>query len=362
MSRKSDDADARQSALREHKSFDFKLENIEGRTIEGYASTFGNIDLGNDIIHAGAFRKTLIDRGHKVKFLWQHDMDEPLGKVVELREDARGLYFKAVISDTQRGRDALALLQDGAIEGISIGYEAVKGGIEYEKAADGRTLRHLKELKLYEFSLVTFPMNELAEITALKEQQRSQMQQAQGRLAAAYKEMTASGPVRRVGDMIAGYMRRTFNGYVDDMLIAGKISQDEHTVMSDALMRAIGTLNQSIPVDIAQRALDADEWGWMMGWMSDDPADESKAGRVLSRRNAERLEAALENLSAILAELQTDSAETAESDDAANDEQTDADETESSENPAQSASDNESALQDSLLLIEQELAELESMG
>jgi hypothetical protein len=271
------------------------------------------------------------------------------------------LYFKAAISDTQRGRDALALLNDGAIEGISIGYEAVKGAIEYEKAADGRTIRHLKELKLYEFSLVTFPMNELAEITALKEQEQALVQQAQVRLAHAFKEMTASGPVRRVGDMIAGYMRRTYNSYVDDMLIAGKISQDEHTVMSSALSAAIGTLNQALPVEISQRALDADEWGWMMGFMSDDAPDESKAGRVLSRRNAERLQTALENLSAILAEMQTDSADAAESNESDADEQVDASEEENAENPAQSVSEDEAAVEDSLLLIEQELAELEAL-
>jgi len=153
----------------ERKTVGFQLTALdtEGRTLEGYASIFGNLDLGDDIIHPGAFAKTLAERGGKVRFLWQHDPSEPLGKPIELHEDARGLFFKAVISDTARGRDALALLRDGAIEGLSIGYESVKGGTDFENV-NGRTVRHLREVRLHEISLVSFPMNESAGVTALK--------------------------------------------------------------------------------------------------------------------------------------------------------------------------------------------------
>ena len=68
-------------------------------------------------------------------------------------------------SDTQRGRDALALLKDGAIGEMSIGYDTVKGGMDYTKDAKGNTIRNLREIKLYEFSLVTFPANEQAIVT-----------------------------------------------------------------------------------------------------------------------------------------------------------------------------------------------------
>jgi len=153
----------------ERKQVAFEITAIdgEGRTMEGYAATFGNVDLGGDIIHPGAFTKTLNERGPKVKFLWQHDPGEPLGKPVEIREDGRGLFVKAIISDTQRGRDALALLKDGAISEMSIGYEAVKGGTDYTKTG-GSTVRNLREVKLYEFSIVSFPMNPQAEVTAIK--------------------------------------------------------------------------------------------------------------------------------------------------------------------------------------------------
>jgi HK97 family phage prohead protease len=154
----------------ERKTLEFKLTkfDFEGRTLEGYAAAFNNVDLGGDVIHKGAFTKTLAERGNKVKFLWQHDPGEPIGRPLFLQEDENGLFVKAIISPTARGNDALALLKDKAIDGLSIGYDAVKGGTEFERAADGETVRNLKEIKLYEFSLVTFPMNESATVTGLK--------------------------------------------------------------------------------------------------------------------------------------------------------------------------------------------------
>lgn len=155
--------------MSEQKLLPFSAEvklDYEGRTIEGYAAAFGNIDQVNDIIQNGAFSKTLVERGNKVKFLWQHDTKQPLGKILELREDQRGLFFKAIVSDTQLGRDALALLRDGAIEGMSIGYDPVIH--DYSKV-DGKTVRNLRELKLWECSLCTFPANPEAGVTALKD-------------------------------------------------------------------------------------------------------------------------------------------------------------------------------------------------
>jgi len=154
----------------EYKTFDFTVKDFdyEGRTVEGYAAAFGNVDLGSDMIHPGAFAKTLTERGNKVRFLWQHDQHEPIGRPIEMHEDTAGLFIKAIISDTARGRDALALLRDDAISGLSIGYDAMKGGTDYSKSDGGETIRNLRELRLWEFSLVSMPMNEMATVTALK--------------------------------------------------------------------------------------------------------------------------------------------------------------------------------------------------
>lgn len=172
----------------EYKTFDFEVKQVdyEGRTVEGYAAVFGNLDLGRDIIHPGAFAKTLTERGNKVRFLWQHDQHEPIGRPVEMREDPHGLYIKAIVSDTTRGRDALALLRDNAISGLSIGYDPIPGGTDYTKGDDGDPVRNLRELRLWEFSLVTHPMNEQAAVTALKDAKTVTKTEADGEHPASH--------------------------------------------------------------------------------------------------------------------------------------------------------------------------------
>ena len=122
----------RQREPAEYKSFPFKLASLdtEGRTLEGYASVFGNVDAVGDIVHPGAFRKTLRERGDQVRFLWQHDPREPIGRLMEMREDEHGLFVKAIISKTRRGLDTLHLLHDGVISQMSIGYDPIPGGEE----------------------------------------------------------------------------------------------------------------------------------------------------------------------------------------------------------------------------------------
>ncbi|MBL4801733.1 MAG: HK97 family phage prohead protease [Emcibacter sp.] len=131
---------------------------------EGYASVFNTVDRGNDLILPGAFTRSLRERGAGgVKFLWQHDPKEPMGILDELREDARGLYVRGrLILDVERAREAYRLLDAGALDGLSIGFHTLKS----KQRADG--VRLLQEVDLWEISLVTFPMNELARISSFK--------------------------------------------------------------------------------------------------------------------------------------------------------------------------------------------------
>jgi HK97 family phage prohead protease len=131
---------------------------------EGYAATFGNIDLVDDVIIKGAFAKCL-SRKPKVKLLWQHDMREPIGSVVEMEEDAIGLKVKGRINlGTDCGRAAYALLKAGDLDSMSIGFRAVDW--EYDSETDIRTI---KEIDLIEISIVTRPANEMATVTQVKE-------------------------------------------------------------------------------------------------------------------------------------------------------------------------------------------------
>ena len=149
----------------EHKAFKFDLESVgEDGEFSGYAAIFGNVDSGGDVIEKGAFAKTIKEDFDRVKILFYHqDCELPIGKPLELREDDKGLFIRAKISDTQRGRDIRTLLKDGVLNELSIGYDAV------DFYYDGDThVRHLKEVRLWEVSVVPWAMNELAQINEVK--------------------------------------------------------------------------------------------------------------------------------------------------------------------------------------------------
>lgn len=128
----------------------------------GYASTFGNADMVDDIVTRGAFKRTLTNRGAKVKALWQHDAFQPIGIPTRMTEDDTGLYTETRISMTRTGRDALKLVEDGVITDLSIGFDT----LDWAYDEDGHRL--LKELRLWEYSLVTFPANPEANILGTK--------------------------------------------------------------------------------------------------------------------------------------------------------------------------------------------------
>lgn len=132
--------------------------------IAGYASLFGVPDGGGDVVMPGAYAASLAalaTAGRRVRMLWQHEAREPVGVWDELREDARGLWVKGrVLQEVARGREALALIRAGAIEGLSIGYRTVRA----EPRPGGG--RRLHEIELWEVSLVTFPMLAEARIAA----------------------------------------------------------------------------------------------------------------------------------------------------------------------------------------------------
>lgn len=154
------------SPARERKAFSFELESADESTSEfsGYAAVFGNRDSGNDIIERGAFAKTIVEDFHRIKILALHnDCWLPVGKPIELREDDRGLFIRGKISDTTMGRDIRTLLKDGVLSELSIGYDAIE--FDYDSKQD---TRHLKEIKLWEVSIVTWAMNDQARIEEVK--------------------------------------------------------------------------------------------------------------------------------------------------------------------------------------------------
>ena len=136
-----------------------------GGLFEGYASLFSIADLGKDVVEPGAFRDSLTRRGPAgVKLLWQHDPAEPIGRWVALAEDARGLFVRGQLSlAVARAREIHALMREGAIDGLSIGFRSEKARTEPRSG-----LRRLERIDLWEISIVTFPMLPQARVSAVK--------------------------------------------------------------------------------------------------------------------------------------------------------------------------------------------------
>jgi HK97 family phage prohead protease len=148
-------------------------------TFEGYGSVFGPlIDafMPTRVAH-GAFTKTLADTNQRprVKILWQHDPAEPIGKPLELREDAHGLFLRAQLSSTPRGQEAAQLLRDGVLDGLSIGFDPVDFYID---RSGSEPIRVLTDVRLWEVSLVTFAANPQARITQVHRRGQSELSRA----------------------------------------------------------------------------------------------------------------------------------------------------------------------------------------
>lgn len=156
------------------KTLDFALETKavgdEG-TFEGYASTFGNVDQGGDVVEPGAFIEGLVKAkadGRAIPMLWQHKQDEPIGVWDDISEDTKGLWVKGrlLIDADPLAKRAHGLLKAKALGGLSIGYRTPAGGIAEDEKRRG--VYRLKKLDLREVSLVTMPMNVQARVTSVK--------------------------------------------------------------------------------------------------------------------------------------------------------------------------------------------------
>ena len=140
----------------------------ESGEFEGYGSVFGNKDSYDDIVLPGAFKSSLErwrEKGRLPAMLWQHQISEPVGVYTEMKEDDVGLYVRGrlLIDDDPLAKRAHAHMKAGSLGGMSIGY--MLNDWEYDREKEAWML---KEIDLWEVSLVTFPANEEARINNVK--------------------------------------------------------------------------------------------------------------------------------------------------------------------------------------------------
>ena len=135
---------------------------------EGYGSTFGGEpDAYGDVIAPGAFKETLEThgaRGTMPKMYWQHDPHQPIGRWLEASEDDTGLFMTGRLNmAVQRAKEAYALLKDGDIDGLSIGYRVKAYSVDQDSS-----IWTLERLDLQEVSVVSAPANDAATVSSVK--------------------------------------------------------------------------------------------------------------------------------------------------------------------------------------------------
>jgi len=133
----------------------------EDGSFEGQLAVYNNVDLGGDLILPGAFTKTIQERGSEVPLLWQHNPKEPIGTLTLIDSPAALNVKGQLLLDLPEAKKAYILLKAKVIKGLSIGFDTIKDTIE-------NGVRQLKEVRLWEGSIVTFPMNESAMVTGIK--------------------------------------------------------------------------------------------------------------------------------------------------------------------------------------------------
>lgn len=159
-----------QGDMLEFKSFDItetKADDSGNLIISGYGAIFGNIDSYKDIIAAGAFADTLAEKKDRIAFCYQHDIWNPIGKILDIKEDATGLWLKVMLSAAED--DIQTKVKEGILKEMSIGYRVVDAS---EEVRNSEPVRILKKINLYEISLVTIAANPLAVITGMKSEEQ----------------------------------------------------------------------------------------------------------------------------------------------------------------------------------------------
>jgi HK97 family phage prohead protease len=157
---------------REVRTFGFELRRAgDGRTLEGLAAPFNSpteirdaYGTFTEVILPGSFTRTIAERGQKIPLMANHDRSTfPLGKIDQLWEAADGLHLRSRIADTSAGNDALTLVREDIVTGLSIGFQPVQ-----QSWNAGATERTISEAKLFEVSLVTEPAYAEAGVTAVR--------------------------------------------------------------------------------------------------------------------------------------------------------------------------------------------------
>lgn len=159
---------------------DFAVEYKDGEQDDGgyivaYASTWDREpDAYGDIVAKGAFAKSLEKHeaeNNPIQFLFGHRTDDPMyniGTVVSAVEDERGLLIEAKFDpENEKAQYARKLVMEGRLKKLSFAYDVIEQ--EPIVLTDGTKANELRELDIFEVSLVPIPANQHAEVVLAKD-------------------------------------------------------------------------------------------------------------------------------------------------------------------------------------------------
>lgn len=147
--------------------------------VEGYLSAWDVIDSDGDMLMRGAFQKSIAERGpkssnnRKIAFLRAHSIDSPVGKFMELEEDATGLRYVAQMSQSTLGRDTMTLMEEGILNEHSIGYRRLR-----DKEEMNQDYNAVKEVMLMEGSILTFGANSQTPVIGVKSEDKPEVRKS----------------------------------------------------------------------------------------------------------------------------------------------------------------------------------------
>lgn len=257
--------------------FPFNIKAVdETGKFEGYASTFGNKDQQGDVVVKGAFQKTIAIRKGKWPILWQHDYAEPVGVNVAAEEDEKGLKVTGEMNiASPDGKKAYEWMKFAMEKGLEVGLSI---GFRIKDFAREEGTRYLKEIALVEYSIVTFPANEEAGLTAVKSAVEEKIFKAMDFNEALQQEMTE----RQLYDL-----RWTIESAKCDATCS---VQDDDTMTLDQKVTLLGTIYDQYKTAML---------GWWAKWLAfmdaspdaealdasaDDETNEEKAGASISAK------------------------------------------------------------------------------
>ncbi len=323
-----------------HKSFPLDVVSVDEAQgiVKAIVSVFGNIDDGDDIIHPGSCVKTLNERFGRIRVLNSHrngDVLNVIGKPLSMREVGRDELPEKVKTRSPEATGGLLtetqfLLTDPTSKGVfdriaagfvdeySIGFDIIQS--DYSKATGGdgkpRTVRNIREIRLWEYSVVAWGMNPVTGTVDAKSADdvsaEPSIEPAADLPAEQQKEYTPDGPQKRLGDQLMAEILKTVHRKLDGYLADGYLSGDEYKQMLGVCDSACETIRTGMPEDVSLRPIVSfDDWFFF----GKDAPDQMKAGRVLSERNYTRIQEAKDALDDVLKEARP--ADTSEEDKAA---------------------------------------------